>query len=121
VLGKRQIHIPYFIALLVAQELWNFVFNIFGIHWVMPSWVLALLECWWGAYRSSRIRELRKMIPHCIFGCVWWERNSRSFEGIEWSVLELKWSLIHILWEWNNAYGVVSFHYVLEFLDFCTM
>jgi hypothetical protein len=60
------------------------------------------------------------MIPHCIFWCIWWERNSICFEGIEWNVLELKWSLIHTLWEWNNAYGVVSFHSVLEFLDFCT-
>jgi hypothetical protein len=67
----------------VAQELGNFIFSLFGIHWVMPCGVVDLLDCWWVAYRSLRIRELWKMIPHCIFWCIWWERNSRCFEGTE--------------------------------------
>ena len=50
-----------------------------------------------------------------IFWCIWLERNSRCFEGIERNILELKWSLIHTLWDWNNAYGEVYFHSVLDF------
>ena len=29
----------------IAQEMWNFIFSLFGIHWVMPNGVSALLEC----------------------------------------------------------------------------
>uniref|UniRef100_A0A2N9J333 Reverse transcriptase zinc-binding domain-containing protein n=1 Tax=Fagus sylvatica TaxID=28930 RepID=A0A2N9J333_FAGSY len=29
-----------------AREVWLFIFNIFGIQWVMPSGVLDLLSCW---------------------------------------------------------------------------
>ncbi len=25
--------------------MWNFIFSLFGIHWVIPSGVVALLEC----------------------------------------------------------------------------
>jgi hypothetical protein len=29
----------------IARELWNFIFSLFGVQWVMPQGVLGLLAC----------------------------------------------------------------------------
>ena len=63
-----------------AKEIWSFIFSIFGIQWVMPGGVLDLLACWRACCSNARIRKLWDMIPHCIFWCIWWERNSK-FRG----------------------------------------
>ena len=42
----------------VARELWNFIFGIFDIYWVMPFGVLDLLYYWGEVCRSARIRKL---------------------------------------------------------------
>ena len=34
------IHSPY------AKELWDMVFAMFGVHWVMPRRVIDLFACW---------------------------------------------------------------------------
>ena len=67
----------------VAWELWNMVFSLFGVHWVMPCHVVDLLASW--SYKCSRRKSLViwSMIPHCIMWGVWRERNARTFEGCE--------------------------------------
>ena len=102
-----------------ARENWSFIFSIFDIPWVMPCGVLELLSCWGNGCRSARIRRLWDMIPLCIFWCIWWERNSRSFEGVERNMLEIKGTVLRILMDWSNASGTMSFSSVLDFLDFC--
>jgi hypothetical protein len=47
------------------------------------------------------------------------ERNTRSFEGTERSVLELKGMVLRTLMDCSKASGVLSFSSVLDFLDFC--
>ena len=32
----------------VAIELWSSILNLFGVEWVMPIWVIALLVSWGG-------------------------------------------------------------------------
>ena len=86
----------------------------------MPQGVLDLLACWWFGRGRSRIRELWNSISHRIFWCLWWERNSRCFEGKERHILELKWLLIRTLMDWTNASGLLSFHTIFYFLDYCT-
>jgi hypothetical protein len=74
----------------VARDLWNFIFNIFGIQWDMPKDVRDLLACWWEGRGRSKIKVLWHLVPHCVFWCIWWERNSRSFEGKERNLVDLK-------------------------------
>ena len=104
---------------MAAREIWNFIFSIFDIQWVMPGGVLELLYCWGAGCHRARCRKLWDMIPLCIFWCLWWERNSRSFEGVERNMLEIKGMVLRNLMEWFNASGLMSFSYVLDFLDFC--
>jgi hypothetical protein len=32
----------------VASEMWRTIFNLFGMSWVMPRWVVDLWACWQG-------------------------------------------------------------------------
>uniref|UniRef100_A0A2N9HEZ0 Reverse transcriptase zinc-binding domain-containing protein n=1 Tax=Fagus sylvatica TaxID=28930 RepID=A0A2N9HEZ0_FAGSY len=102
-----------------AMEIWSFMLNIFGIQWVMPDGVFALLSCWGDSCHSIRIRKVWDMVPPCVFWCIWWERNSRSFEGKERTLMEVKGTVLRTLLDWSKAAGIVSFYSVLEFLDFC--
>ena len=102
-----------------ATELWIFIFSIFGIQWVMPCGIMELLTCWWTSCCSARVRKLWEMMPLCIFWCIWWERNSRSFEGEEQNLMELKGMVLRTLMDWANVTGVVSFFFALDFLDYC--
>jgi hypothetical protein len=44
------------------------------------------------------------MTPICIFWCLWWERNNRSFEDLERSLEEILSLLYHSLYCWTSAY-----------------
>ena len=105
----------------IAQDLWNFILSLFGLQWVMPRDVRDLLACWWAGRGRSKIKELWNSIPHCVFWCIWWERNLRSFEGKERNQLDLKWLILHTLMEWSNASGLNSFSSIFDFLDYCIL
>ena len=102
-----------------ARELWNFFLNIFGISWVMPFGIVDFLSCWGGGCRNTRIRKVWDMVPLCIFWCIWWERNTRCFEGMERNLLELKGLVLRTLMEWSKAAGVLVFSSALDFLESC--
>uniref|UniRef100_A0A2N9FVI8 Uncharacterized protein n=1 Tax=Fagus sylvatica TaxID=28930 RepID=A0A2N9FVI8_FAGSY len=64
---------------------------------------------------TSWIRKVWDMVPLCIFWCLWWERNTRCFEGMERNVLELKGLVLRTLMEWSKAAGVLVFSSVWIF------
>ena len=74
----------------VASELWDMVFGLFEVCWVMPMFVVGVFACWQG--RSSRHHngDIWKVVPLCLIGCIWKERNSKCFEDIERSMPNLK-------------------------------
>ena len=67
----------------------------------------------------TRIRKVWDMVPLCVFWCIWWERNTRCFEGMERNVLELKGLVLRTLMEWSKAAGVLVFSSALDFLESC--
>ena len=94
----------------VARELWNMVFSLFGVHWVMPCHVVDLLASW--LYKCSRRKSLViwSMTPHCIMWGIWRERNARTFEGCERSTHDMKLFFLQTLLEWTDALGVFTFY-----------
>ena len=83
----------------VAWELWSMVFCLFGIQWVTPHNVLGLFEAWQGKFARHRHIDVWRLVPHYLMWCIWRERNARSFEGYERSLLEIKSFFLHILFE----------------------
>ena len=69
----------------LATALWGFVFQTFGIHWVIPAKVIDLSFGWhnWFGKHSS---EVWNLVPLCLMWSLWQERNRRIFEDLEKSL-----------------------------------
>ena len=73
----------------VAHSLWVYMFQIFGTQWVMLGSVESLVYCWsfWlGKFNS----DIWNIVPGCLMWIVWTERNWRSFEDTEKSLVQLQ-------------------------------
>ena len=106
------LHCPY------AKELWDMVFGLFGIQWVMPKRAIDLFHCWIGSV--GRTSVIWKAIPHCIMWCIWRERNARTFEDCELSVVELKLHFYRSLLDWMSATGLFRLSNMLDLIDYCS-
>ena len=104
-----------------AQDLWNLVFSLFGVSWVMPRNVVDLLNCWQGRVGRSKVGVIWKAMPLCLMWCLWSERNSRIFKGEEKTIPMLKYTFLQLLFEWLKASPSVSFNFVLDMLDYCSL
>ena len=56
----------------------------------MPHKGIGLFESWQDMFGWHRNIVLWRLVPHCLLWCIWRERNARSFEGCELSLLEIK-------------------------------
>ena len=72
----------------IAHSLWMYMLRLFGIDWVMPGSVEELLSCWfhWLGKHGSDIWDL---VPGCLMWTIWSERNRRTFEDEEKTVVQL--------------------------------
>jgi hypothetical protein len=72
----------------VASALWSAIFGCFGMSWVMPRWVSELFASWW-SLGGGGVPRFEKMVPTCLFYCLWRERNNRCFENFERSTEDI--------------------------------
>ena len=75
----------------------------FELAWVMPRRVVDLLACWWSS-RRWRSAVVWKMVPTCLFWCIWQEMNNRCFEDLERSLEAILSSCFHTLYLWTVAH-----------------
>ena len=104
------LHCPF------AMDLWSMVLGLFGVTWIMLHTVLGLLGCWQGRVGRHRNGYIWSIIPHCLMWCLWRERNSRCFEDIERSILDLKFLFFRTLRDWLFALQRQSFPSFIDFL-----
>jgi hypothetical protein len=71
-----------------ASSLWNTLFTLFGMSWVMPRRVIDLFTCLWN-FGRPKSAAIWKIVPICIFWCVWKEINLRCFEDLESSMEDI--------------------------------
>jgi hypothetical protein len=115
IVDHLMLHCPF------LKEIWDLIFSLFGLHWVMPRKVLDLLACWQGSFGKHRNIEIWRCIPHCVRWCILRERNHRSFDGCEQSVSTLKQFVLKTLFEWVFASGCFSCLNFIEFIDLCSL
>ena len=72
---------------LKAHILWQLIFVLFDVQWVMKSSVKGLLLRWGGSFVGRKRKKAWKVTPLCIFWTIWRERNRRSFENCKSLVL----------------------------------
>ena len=107
-----------FLHCLVASELWDMVFGLFGVCWVMPLSIVGLFACWKGRFGRHRNGDIWMVVPHCLMWCIWKERNSRCFEDKEHSMLDLKLLFFKTLLDWFSVWRNHPFSSILDLLDF---
>ena len=54
----------------MARELWDMVFTLFGIQWVMPGRLIDLLDCWQCRFEHHQCIEIWKAITHYLMWCI---------------------------------------------------
>jgi hypothetical protein len=98
----------------VVYTVWSAFFSCFELSRVMPRRVVDLLGCWWSSGRP-RSATVWKMVPMCLFWCLWKERNDRNFENRKKSLEDILSFFYEILFLWTAAF---VFPLSLSFSDF---
>jgi hypothetical protein len=104
----------------ITWDLWDMVFSLFGVCWVMPKGVEDLLACWAGRCGKGEAASLWKIIPHCLIWTIWCERNARTFTGVEATVPALKFSFLQTLFEWTTTLNIAHSETMADMLDLCS-
>ena len=90
------------------------------VHDIWFVWrVVELLACWQGQFGNHRNSHIWIVIPHCLMGCFWREKNSRSFEDTESSMPDLKLFFFRTLLDWLSAMRNLSLFSIVDLLDLC--
>ncbi|KAG2674363.1 hypothetical protein I3760_13G130500 [Carya illinoinensis] len=99
----------------IVRALWVEVFSRVELAWVMSATVVDLLACWLNLGGIPQISAVWKMIPICLFWCIWKEQNDRTFEDKEHSMEEIRLLFVRTLFLWAKAvdFNGLGFH---EFL-----
>ncbi|KAJ9701721.1 hypothetical protein PVL29_006900 [Vitis rotundifolia] len=100
-----------------TRVLWNIVFSLFGVAWVLSCTVKETLLGWHGTFVGKTRKKAWKMAPLCIFWSVWKERNLLAFGNEELSLQRLKYSFVCNLWSWVRASIVLCPSSLVSFLD----
>ena len=87
-----------------ARVLWELLFNLFGVMWVLPSSGKEILLGWYGAFVGKKRVKVWRAAPLCLFWTVWKERNRVVFENDDFSIQRLKFSFVCNLWSWFKLY-----------------
>ena len=98
-----------------AQILWNLLFYLFGVSWVLSCSLKETFLGWHRSFMGKACKKVWQAGPLCIFWTVWKERNLLSFDNEELSIQRLKNSFVCNLWSWfrvsvdMNHFSLVSF------------
>ncbi|RVX17793.1 hypothetical protein CK203_004242 [Vitis vinifera] len=88
---------------LTERALWELLFALFGVCWVLPSSARETLIEWRGFMLGKKHRKVWKAAPLCLFWAVWMERNRIAFDNEDFSVHRLKNSFVCNLWVWTKS------------------
>ena len=86
-----------------ARVLWELLFAIFEVNWVLPLSVRDTLLGWRGFNMGKKRRKVWKATPLCLFWAIWKERNRIAFENEELLIHRLKNSFVCNLWLWTKS------------------
>lgn len=86
----------------------------------MPQMVVELLACWKGQYARRCNGEIWNAIPLGLMWILWREWNGWTFEGLEQSMLEVKFILLCLLYDWMASLSSHSSS-LLDFLFYCNL
>ena len=99
-----------------AGGLWSWIFQTFGVHWVLPGTVTALFFSWWnGLGRHSS--DIWNIVPVCLMWTIWKERNHLTFEDVSKLDSQILEGFILTLFDWSRAWGFTTNTSIPEFIS----
>ncbi|KAJ9684352.1 hypothetical protein PVL29_016699 [Vitis rotundifolia] len=81
-----------------TRILWDLLFTLFGVTWVLPSSVRETLLSWHGSFVGKKRKKAWRVAPFHIFWTVWKARNRLAFKDDMLSIQCLKYSFILSFW-----------------------
>ena len=100
-----------------AKVLWDLVFSLFGVNWVLPFTVRDTLLGWYASFKDKKHRKVWRTIPLCLFWTVWKERNMIVFDNEVLSIQRLKNSFVCNIFSWAKSSIVVGPLTLFNFVD----
>ena len=100
-----------------TKILWDLVFSLFGVNWVLPFSVKDTLLSWYVSFKDNNHRKVWRAAPLCLFWTVWKERNRIVFDNGALSSQRLKNSFVCNLLSWANSSIVVGPLSLFNFVD----
>ncbi|KAJ9701144.1 hypothetical protein PVL29_006475 [Vitis rotundifolia] len=101
-----------------TRELWTLLLSNFGVMWVFPASVRNLLLEWKIKGLGKKRCAVWRMVPICLFWCIWGERNRRTFQEEEMSDTSLRNLFSRSLFEWSQQILVLDYLTFLNFLGY---
>ena len=77
-----------------TRALWELLFTLFGVSWVLPSLVRETLLSWHGSFVGKKLKKVWRAAPLHICWTVWKTRNRLTFRDDELSIQRLKYSFL---------------------------
>ena len=100
-----------------ARALWELLFTLVGVSWVLPSSVRETLLSWHGSFVSKKRKKVWRAAPLHIFWTVWKTRNRLAFKDDELSIQRLKYSFLLSLWSEAKLFIVECPLTMVNFID----
>ena len=69
-----------------TRSIWELIFVLFGVLWVLPSTVKEVLQSLQGSFVGKTRLNVSRPAPLCLFWMMWRERNKKSFDEKQISV-----------------------------------
>ena len=81
----RKLQITYYFFCDKARMLWNLVYSLFGVQWVMHSSIRRNLLGWHDSCVGKKQEKAWRAAPLCFLWTIWKEMNRRAFNDIKQS------------------------------------
>ena len=100
-----------------TRVLWDLLFNLFGVSWVLPSSIRETLLSWHGSFVGKKRKKACRAAPLFIFWTVWKARNRLAFKDDVLSIQRLKYSFVLSLWSKAKLFIVECPLTIVNFID----
>ena len=85
------------------RVLWDLVFSLFGVNWVLPLTVRDTLLGWFASFVDKKCGKTWREAPLCLFWTVWKERNRIVFDNEVLSIQRMKNSFVCNFFSWAKS------------------
>ena len=79
-----------------TRVLWDFLFSLFGVSWILATTVKDFLLGWKGTFLPKEKQGVWNASPLCIFWTVWNTKNDIVFRDEVLSIQRLKSLFVHL-------------------------